>query len=204
MVTESAPRTLPDSSMADQLYLSYWLNSFTPNNMLRHYEKLLKLFPYSRLGEGKSVLKIVPVSYAEPSILEKSFTLPADLAAVLDAAREFHNADSCYRLETAWDLWQYDGDWKLTPSRVALCCFGPEFEKDLGENLRIEFGIDTHFLPQPDLPGNVPMTQSNVKSLLKLVHDLDDVLSVNKRQLWTESGENFAEKLHDALAPAKH
>jgi hypothetical protein len=44
------------------------------------------------------------------------------------------------------------------------------------------------------------MTQSNIKSLLKLVHDLDDVLSVSKRRLWTESGENFAEKLQEALS----
>jgi hypothetical protein len=83
---------------------------------------------------------------------------------------------------------------------VALCCFGPGFEKDLGDNLRIEFGIDTHFLPQPDLPNNYPMIQSNIKSLLKLVHDADNRLNVSRRQLWTESGENFAEKLQAELS----
>jgi hypothetical protein len=41
--------------------------------------------------------------------------------------------------------------------------------------------------------------QSNIKSLLKLVHDLDDALPVETRLLWSESGENFAEKLHQAL-----
>ncbi len=70
-------------------------------------------------------------------------------------------------------------------------------------NLRIEFGIDTHFLPQRDLPDNFYMTQSNITSLLKLVHDLDDGLSVDKRLLWTESGENFAEKLQEALSQAE-
>ena len=168
--------------------------------MFRHYERLLNLFPYSKLSKREAVLKIIPVSYAEPSILERAFPLPLDIPAVIAAAKEFANADSCYRLETGWDLWQYvENHWKLEPSGAALLCLGPQFEKDLGENLRIEFGIDTHFLPQPDLPNSIHMTQSNVKSLLKLVHDLDDALSVSKRLLWTESGENFAEKLQSAL-----
>ena len=44
------------------------------------------------------------------------------------------------------------------------------------------------------------MVQSNIKSLLKLVHDGDDGLPVEKRRLWTESGEDFSEKLHHTLA----
>jgi hypothetical protein len=44
------------------------------------------------------------------------------------------------------------------------------------------------------------MVQSNIKSLLKLVHDLDDALPVETRRLWSESGENFSEKLHQALS----
>lgn len=189
--------------MADQLYLSYWLNSFTGANMLRHYGKMLRLFPYSRLWKGESTLRVIPVNYAEPAVLERPFASPADVDSVLAACKEFENPDSCYRLESAWDLWQYDADWEVKPARIALCCFGPEFEQDLGEHLRIEFGIDTHFLPQPELPDNAHMTQSNVKSLLKLVHDLDDELAVKKRLLWTESGENFAEKLQQALAEAE-
>lgn len=185
--------------MADQLYLSYWLNSFTANNMLRHYEKVLRLFPYSRLSKSESILQVVPVDYSEPPLLEQAFPPVPDVNAVLAASKEFLHPDCCCRLETGWDLWQYDTDWELRPARVALVCFGPEFEKDLGENLQIEFGIDTHFLPQPDLPNNVHMTQSNIKSLLKLVHDLDNTLNASRRQLWTESGENFAQKLQGAL-----
>ena len=121
---------------------------------------------------------------------------------VLAAAKDFQNADSCYRLETWWDLWQFDADWKLTPSRAALVCFGPEFEREDGSHLEIEFGIDAHFLPQPDIPGSLVTIQSNIKSLLKLVHDLDDALPVETRRLWSESGENFSEKLQQALQAA--
>ena len=117
-------------------------------------------------------------------------------------------------------------EWKLAPARVALCCFGPEFNQSpsrsgfasvearrtsviafphpdedaaIGCALEIEFGIDANFLPQPDLPDSPRMIESNIKSLLKLVHDLDDALPVETRRLWSESGENFAEKLHQAL-----
>ena len=140
------------------------------------------------------------VAYSEPQLLERAFPAPPDMGEVLAAARDFQNADVAYRLETWWDIWQHERDWSLAPARVALCCFGPEFERDLGEDLRVEFGIDWHFLPRPDGGENYPMIQSNVKSLLKLVHDADDTLSVARRQLWTESGDNFAEKLQRELA----
>ena len=65
--------------------------------------------------------------------------------------------------------------------------------------LEIEFGIDANFLPQPELPDSPRMIESNIKSLLKLVHDLDDALPVETRLLWSESGENFSDKLHQAL-----
>jgi hypothetical protein len=83
---------------------------------------------------------------------------------------------------------------------VALCCFGPDFEHESDDQLRIEFGIDAHFLPQPELPNSLRMIQSNITSLLKLVHDLDDALPVDTRRLWSESGENFSDKLHQALS----
>ena len=186
--------------MADQLYLSYWLHGFGEQNMLRHYEKMLRLFPCSRLSKQPSVFRIIPVNYNEPAVFERAYPPPLGIGEVLAAAKDFQHPDCSYRLEASWDLGQFDEDWKLAPAQVALCLFAPEFENEVGDNLRIEFGIDTHFLPQPDLPDSVRMVQSNVKSLLKLVHDLDDRLSPERRQLWTESGENFHEKLQQALS----
>jgi hypothetical protein len=188
--------------MADQLYLSYWLNGFTAQNMLRHFEKMARLFPYSRLALGAAVFKLIPIEYSQPALIEESYTMPEGLGRMLESAREFLNPDSCYRLETSWDLWQYENsDWRLAPSRVALSCFGPGFQ-DAEENLQIEFGIDTVFLPQPDLPDYAKFAQSNIKSLLKLVHDVDDALSVARRKLWSEGGENFLERLQDLLLRA--
>jgi hypothetical protein len=188
--------------MADQLYLSYQLRNFGAQNMLRHYEKVLRTFPFSRLARQPSTFKVLAVNYNEPVVFEIPYPPPVPLEDVLAAAKDFENPDSSYRLESWWDLWQFGEDWELTPSRVALCCFGPEFEHESDESLSIEFGIDAHFLPQPGVPNSLRMVQSNIRSLLKLVHDLDDALPVETRLLWSESGENFSEKLHHALAVA--
>jgi hypothetical protein len=186
--------------MADQLYLSYWLHGFTPLSMLRYYERFLRAFPYSRLARSPSIFRILAVDYSQPPIFEKAYVAGLDPDDVLEAAKDFQNDDCAYRLETWWDLWQYEAEWAVAPSKVTLCCFAPGFEKDLGDDLRIEFGLESHFLPQPDLPEGLLMTESNVKSLLKLVHDLDDALNADRRQLWSESGENFAERLEQALS----
>jgi len=198
MVTEA--RNL---DMADQLYLSYWLRNHTELTMLRHYEKLLKLFPFSRLAQHPSTFKILAIDYSEPPVLEIPYPPPLSIEDVLAAAKDFQNADTCYRLETWWDLWQFEKQWELAPSRVALCCFAPQFDRENGEHLAVEFGIDAHFLPQPELPNSMRMIQSNIQSLLKLVHDLDDALPVETRRLWSESGDNFSDKLHQALAASE-
>jgi hypothetical protein len=208
--------------MADQLYLSYWLRNFSEPTMLRHYEKLLRLFPFSRLAKQPSTFKVLAVDYAEPVVIEIPYPPPVPVDDILAVAKDFQNVDSCYRLETWWDLWHFTDEWKLAPTRVALSCFGPEFDQGNagihaaqagavtefpGPNadsrtscaLEIEFGIDANFLPQPELPDSPRVIQFNIKSLLKLVHDLDDALPTETRLLWSESGENFSEKLHQAL-----
>ena len=167
--------------------------------MFRYYEKMLRLFPYSRLARHPSTFKVIPVNYTEAPVLEVPYPAPVPIDAILTAAKDFENPDSAYRLETWWDLWQYEGDWNLGPSRVCLSCFGPSFDRESDADLEIEFGLDENFLPQPHLAESLRLIQSNIKSLLKLVHDLDDGLPVESRRLWSESGENFSEKLQQAL-----
>jgi hypothetical protein len=218
--------------MADQLFLSYWLRNYTEATMLRNFEKMLRLFPFSRLTQQATTFKIMAVDVNEPVVVEIPYAPPTPVDDILAVAKDFQNADACYRLETWWDLWQFEREWKLEPARVVLCCFGPEFDQSpssaeragepksttprgsviefpdpkedvaIGCALEIEFGIDANFLPQPDVPDSPRIVESNIKSLLKLVHDLDDALPVESRRLWSESGDNFADKLHQALAGA--
>lgn len=184
--------------MADRLYVSYWLRGFTQANMLRQFEKALRLFPFSRLRSGAR-LAVYAVEISEPAAFEREFSETPEVDGILSAAREFRCDDSAIEVEAAWDLWQYDGEWKLRPAPVRFTCFGPGFESEAGEHLRIDFGQENLFLPQPDLPNHLTVVRSNIRSLLHLVHEIDNSLPVERRQLWSESGENFAERLQAAL-----
>lgn len=185
--------------MSDQLYLSYWIQGFDERSMLDHFRKMLGLFPFSRLRSGPSILNIYALEQQEPPLISEPFPAPLDVGQVIMAAREFTNPDSSYQVESSWELWQFEVDWQLSPAGVILCCFGPQFENTLGDHLRIEFGAESRFLPEDEPAGAARMVESNVKSLLHLVHQLDDALKVEKRRLWTDSGDNFAERLGEAL-----
>lgn len=185
--------------MAEQLYLSYWLRNFNAENMLQHFEKLLRAFPFSALAQRSNVFRIYALDYTEPPLIEQRFEPFTDPAELIAAAREFLNPDCSYLLQGYWDLWQWEDEWKLMPSPVTLICHGPVFESDSGDHLRVEAGLDSHFLPQPQYPGGASKVQSNIQGLLRLAHELDDILPAENRRLWSESGENFAGRLQAAL-----
>ncbi len=173
--------------------------------MLRQYGKALELFPFSPRNPADSVLRIQAVSTAEPLLAERVFLDPIDAKAVVEGANEFLHDDCAYSFETWWGLWTYEKEWELKPARVSLHCFGPRYndapageDERQAEHLRIDFGLDTWFLPQAELPNAAWYARSNLKGLLKFVQSLDEVLAVERRSLWTESGGNFAERLRAA------
>jgi hypothetical protein len=197
--------------VTDQLSLSIWLERGSRANRLRHFEKLLRLFPFSQREEqGQTTVSVQAVSVTEPPLLEAPMNGPIDVSEVLAAVAGYQGDDIAYSVESWWDLWQYEAaEWKLAPARVLIACFGPDFqngtEREVGEqeDLRIDFGVDSRYLPRPDLTGSGRMTESNIKSMLRLVHELDSALPVAKRKLETESGENFADRLQQALSGSR-
>ncbi len=195
--------------MTDQLSLSIWLERGSRKNRLKHFETLLRLFPFSQRDQPQSTISIQAIAETEPPLLESPINGPIDAGEVLEALADYSGDDIAYNVESWWDVWQYDGDWSLGPARVELACFGPEFdngtERSAGEqeDLRIDFGVDSHYLPRPELTGSARMTESNIKSMLRLVHELDSALPVAKRKLETESGENFADRLQQVLTGSR-
>jgi hypothetical protein len=190
--------------VTDQLSLSIWLERGSRLNRLKHFETLLRLFPFSQREQPQSTICVQALAETEPPLLESPMNGPLDPGEVLAAFAEYSGSDIAYGVESWWDLWLFDGDWKLGPARVELACFGPDFdngtERSAGEqeDLRIDFGVDSHYLPGPP-NGSGRMTESNIKSMLRLVHELDSTLPVAKRKLETESGENFADRLQQVL-----
>ncbi len=193
--------------MTDQLFLSIWLERGRRANRRREFEKLLRTFPFSQREQPQSTVSILAVDLTEPPVLERPINGPVDPAEVIEILGEYGGEDVAYAVESWWDLWiLVDGDWKLGPARVLLSCFGPEFDNgaegapSAQEDLRIDFGVDAHYLPDAGTPGSAKLIESNIKSLLRLVHELDSMLPIATRQLQTESGENFALRLQQVLA----
>lgn len=188
--------------MADRLYASYWLRGFTPAKMLQHFETALRKFPFSQLAAAATVVRVYAVSFQEAPVLEVPLPAPPGVDGIVALSRDFLHDDACIQVETFWDLWSWDSEWKLQPARIQLECLGPAFEDaGEGENLRIDFGLEDQFLPSREKEG-MAMIRANIQSVLRLVHDLDEALPVERRQLWSESGENFAEKLQATLRGA--
>lgn len=190
--------------MTDRLYFSCRLKEATPASTLRQFGKLMGAFPFSRLAKRGPVLRLYAVALSEPPLLEREFPVSEDTAGtsadILSAAGELLQSDCAFEVDTFWDLWQYDGsEWKLQPASVTLCGYGVDFENDQEDHLRIEFGPDARFLPAPGIEGSMRMGQSNLKSLLRLVSDLERVLDMESRRVWSESGANFADVLKQAL-----
>jgi hypothetical protein len=188
--------------VTDQLYLSMWLPEPLANWRTRYFQKILSIVPFSQREQPQSTLSIQAISQTEPSLLERPLNGPVSVADLTEILDEYTGEDVAYCFESWWDLWQYNGqEWEIKPAKIILSSFGKEFdnggtlESAEQEDLRVDFGVDTLFLPDPSLKGSSRLTESNVKSLLKLVHDIEEALPVERRVLETESGENFAEKL---------
>ncbi len=159
------------------------------------------MFPFSKLASTASTMMIMAVDRSEAPVAEYPLDSHPDPDEVVRLAKEFKERDTAVQLDAYWDLWGVlDGDWKLLPAPVSILAFGPDFEREAGEDFRIDFGTETRFLPGPEGAASLKMVQSNIKSLLRLVHELDNILPVEKRHLATESAENFAAKLQDVLA----
>ncbi|HLX43047.1 MAG TPA: hypothetical protein VKR43_06420 [Bryobacteraceae bacterium] len=185
--------------MSDRLYLSLWIRNFDESTMLRHFEKMLGLFPFSKLAARGPVLRVYAIEYSEPPLFEREFIPGAEPREIVEAASEFMKDDCACELDAAWDLWQFDGDWKLAPAAVTLTCFAPVFDNDIADHLRIEFGLDSRYIPDPKIEGGLRMGQSNLKSLVHLVQDIEKRLDLDRRQLWSESGQSPADAIAEAL-----
>ena len=185
--------------MSDRLFLSCTVRGFNETNLLRHFTTFLEQFPFSKLAQRGPVLRIYAVEHAEPPVFERELLLGATPDEMTAVAREFAKPDCCVEIDAAWDLWQYRDDWSLLPAAVTLACYGPRFESDEPRQLQIEFGLDALFLPNPSREGSLRMGESNLRSLLHLVNDISKELPLTSRQLWSESGANFAEMLAETL-----
>ncbi len=191
--------------MPDQLCLSLWLRDFDERTMLERFRELLHLFPFSALRPGITALRIYAIEFTEPGISEQMFAGDVDADTVVELAEEFPEPDCAYLVEGWWDLWRLDaeGNWKLSPSPVTLTCLGPQFENDLGDQVRLELGAEERFLPMPGVPQSGRKAHSNLQSIVRLAHEIEQKAPLERQSLWSESGEDFAERLMELADEAE-
>lgn len=188
--------------MADPLYLSLWFPDFDESSMLPRTLAVLKEFPYSTLRPGISAVAVHPVSWAEPTILERQFNPGIQPIEAFEVVSDLLHTDYAYVFETHWDLWVVDtvGAWSRQPQMVRFTAHGTEFEDSAFEqdgHVQVDFGLDTDFLFEDVhfTPESEQHIRENVATLIAFTLAVEKNSGIRGRVLWSESDENLAQKL---------
>lgn len=168
-----------------------------------HVLSVLRQFPFSAQRPGISYLAVHPVSWNEPTILERRFTPWVAPEAAVEVASDLLHDDYAYVFDIDWDLWAPDANgrnWTLAPSHVRLIAQGPEFEERTAEStgqIEIDFGLDTAFLQeQVELDTDTEdRVRANVQKLVEFTSKVEKNAHANGRLLWSDSDDNLAQKL---------
>ena len=170
--------------------------------MLPHILAVLQQFSFSEVRPGITYASVQPVSWNEPSILERRFSPPVAPEQALLVAADLIHDDYAYVFDAYWDLWTPDenGDWRLVPSQVKFIVQGEEFDEGTQQetgHIEIDFGLDSLFVQE-----NVALTeetQAKIRENLSKLVDFTRKVEVNtratSRRLWSDSEESLPQKL---------
>jgi len=125
--------------------------------------------------------------------------------AVAEATEILHD-DFAYEFELKWDLWVpetvggLDPIWKQETETVHVVGFGPHFDEGAYEQngqVRVDFGLDTPFLLEDMELDEVGAehVKRNVQKLVDVTNAIQENCGISSRLLWSDSGENLAQKL---------
>ena len=189
--------------MADSLFLSLWFPSFELDEMLPRALAVMRQFPFSAQQPGVGYVALHPVSWNEPSILEQRFRPGVTAEEAVLLASDLLHEDYAYLFEAFWDLWILAPDrqeWSLQPSLVKFLVHGAEFEEGTYRqdgHVQVDFGIDSPFLQDEVQLTSEAETRvrANVQKLVEFTSKAEKASGASGRLLWSESEENFAQKL---------
>jgi hypothetical protein len=189
--------------VADPLYLSLWFPNFSEQDMMLHVLSVLRQFPFSAQRPGVTYLAVHPVSWNEPTILERRFFPGVSPEAAVDVTSDLLHEDYGYVFDADWDLWTPDSSgrqWSLAPNHVRLIAQGPEFDERASETtgqIEADFGLDSAFLlEQVELDSEAEeRVRANVHKLVDFTNKVEKNAHANGRLLWSDSEDNLAQKL---------
>lgn len=196
--------------MADQLYLSLWFPNFRFDSLSRALVSVLQQFPVAGGSQRVHAAAAYPISWNEAPAYQRMYD-PDEVEesmpeiAVAEATASLYD-DFAYEFEMTWDLWIAEGAggldpiWREEPRIVRVTGFGPHFDDGAYQQngqIRVDFGIDTPFIEDDvelDSTG-VKYVEQNLQRLIDFTRAVEQKCSISSRLLWSESGENLAQKL---------
>jgi hypothetical protein len=189
--------------VADSLYLSLWFPSFELDEMLPRALAVMRQFPFSAAQPSISYVSLHPVSWNEPTIFEQRFRPGITPEEAVLLASDLLHEDYAYSFEAFWDLWILAPDrqgWAPQPSPVRFVVHGVEFEEGTYQqdgHVQVDFGTDSPFLQDAvQLAGEAETrVRANVQKLVEFTNKAEKSSGASGRLLWSESEENFAQKL---------
>jgi hypothetical protein len=191
--------------MADSFYLSVWFPSFREGEMMARTVGVLRQFPFSNVREGITYLSVHPVSWAEPTVLERRFDPGVSPEEAVDVASEFAHDDFAFVFEAFWDIWVPNDDehgesWIQRPTAVRCLVHGLQFDDGIyadDGHIEVDFGLDTSFVYEGKQLSPVieKYLRFNIAKLVAFSAAVEKNCAVSGRVLWSESEENLAHKL---------
>jgi hypothetical protein len=196
--------------MADRLYLSLWFPNFRLPALAPAIVSVLKQFSGAGIPLRVRAAAAYPISWNEAPFYQRIYEEDevkesAPEQAVAEATEILHD-DFAYEFELNWDLWVpetvggLDPVWKQEPVTVHVVGFGPQFDEGAYEQngeVRVDFGLDTPFLLEDmelDQVG-AEHVKRNVQKLVEVTNAIQENCGISSRLLWSDSGENLAQKL---------
>lgn len=196
--------------MADRLYLSLWFPNFRLAALAPAMVSVLKQFGEAGRAPRVHAAAAYPISWNEPPFYQRIYEKDeveesAPERAVAEATESLHD-DFAYEFEILWDLWVaetvggLDPRWSLEPVKVRAVGFGPQFDEGAYEQngqIRVDFGLDTPFLLEElELEKtDAEYIKRNIQKLVDVTNAIQEKCGISSRLLWSESGENLAQKL---------
>ena len=196
--------------MADRLYLSLWFPNFRLPSLAPAIAGVLKQFGTTGRAARVRAATTYPISWNETPVYQRIYgedevQESSPEQAVAEAMENLHD-DFAYEFELPWDVWVaetvggLDPTWKQEPVTVRVVGFGPEFDEGAYEQngqVRVDFGLDTPFLLEDvDLDEvGAEHIKRNVQKLVEVTNAIQEKCGISSRLLWSESGENLAQKL---------
>lgn len=193
--------------MADSLYFSLWFKDLEAKELLPQAFRVIQQFVFSQSLPGITGVAVHPLSWEQPTILERRFRPGVPPEQAIMVAADLLHEDYAYVFEANWDLWTpqtLDGEWDRKPAPVKVIARGEEFEGGEAEaegQVQVDFGLDTPFLHEElQLSGELESrVRANVQMLVDFINRVEKNSGAATRLLWSETDENLAQKLISRL-----